>query len=77
MKKMTMTKLFDKSSFYVDLLLTFVFESGDDQVESVGVRAPSVRHVLERHEIGARVDGADTLTGVPARQVSLQTNSFD
>lgn len=51
--------------------ITFIFERSDDQVESVGIGAPSVRDVLERDKVGPRVDGADALARMATRQVGL------
>ena len=55
--------------------LTFVFESGDDEVESIGLRTPGVGDVFESHEIGACVDGADGMACVSTRQVRLMQSS--
>ncbi len=56
------------------LLPTFVFKSGNDEVEPVGFGAPAIGDVFERDEVGACVDCADALTRVATRQVSLNNN---
>ena len=46
---------------------TFIFEGGDDQMEPVGVGAPCVGDVLQRHEVGPRENVTDALVGVSTR----------
>lgn len=44
-----------------------VFDGGDDEAEPVGVRAPVVRDVLERHEVAASEQRPHLLLGVATR----------
>jgi len=46
---------------------SFIFEGGDDQMEPVGVGAPCVGDVLQRHEVGPRENVTDALVGVSTR----------
>lgn len=41
-------------------------------MKAVGVRAPRVGDVLERHKIGPRENVTDALVGVAARQIRLE-----
>lgn len=52
-------------------VLTWIFDGGDYQLKPVGVGAPAIGHVLERHEVGARKYRTHRLFGVPAREVRL------
>jgi hypothetical protein len=53
------------------VVLTWVFDGGNDELEAVILRTPGVRHVLEGHEICAREHSPHRLFGVSAGEVSL------
>jgi len=53
------------------VVLTWVFDGGNDELEAVILRSPGIRHVLEGHEICAREHSPHRLFGVSAGEVSL------
>jgi hypothetical protein len=53
------------------VVLTWVFDGGNDELEAVILGTPGVRHVLEGHEICAREHSPHRLFGVSAGEVSL------
>lgn len=57
-------------------LVRQVLHSGDDQFKPIAVRAPTVRHVLECHEVGPRRDSTHGRLGVGTRQVMLKNNNM-
>lgn len=58
-------------------ILTRIFDGGDYQLKPVGVGAPAIGHVLERHEVGARKYRTHRLFGVPAREIRLRDATID
>lgn len=54
-----------------DLRLTWVLDCGDDHLETVGISAPVIGHILEGDEIRSRVQSAHILLRVAASEVRL------
>lgn len=51
--------------------LTWVLDCGDDHLETVGIGAPVIGHILEGDEIRSRVQCAHVLLRVAASKVRL------
>lgn len=52
--------------------LTWIFNGCDDHLETICVRAPAIRDILEGDEVRPRVESAHRLFRVAARQIRLK-----